>query len=146
MTTRVVLFFLVASLARAVAPTEARAQGSADGFPHGPLPEGIGCADCHNTQGWSPLDPDRSFDHRAATGFRLEGNHRETPCASCHQDLRFSAMDVAPDACGSCHLDVHQGTLSADCTRCHTPEGFNLVSGIRIHLTTDFLLRGPTCR
>ena len=142
MTIRVFVFFLVGSLAWGVVPTEARAQGSAVDFPHGPLPEGLGCADCHSTRGWSPLDPDRSFDHGAVTGFRLVGNHAQAPCASCHRELRFSAMEVAPDACGSCHLDVHQGTLSADCTRCHTPEGFSEVSGIRIHQTTDFLLEG----
>ncbi|MGD8362684.1 MAG: hypothetical protein PVJ04_14750 [Gemmatimonadota bacterium] len=129
-------------LAVELAPAGIRAQGAEDVFPHGPLPEGIGCADCHSTQGWSPLDPQRSFDHGEVTGFALLGGHGDVPCASCHQDLRFSAMTVAPNECGSCHLDVHQGALSADCSGCHTPESFTAVSGVRVHQTTGFPLEG----
>lgn len=120
----------------------AAAQVTPEAFPHGPLPEGIDCSDCHTTRSWRPLDPDRTFDHDEATDFRLTGLHAAVSCASCHEDLRFSARRGAANACVACHLDVHQGTLSADCSRCHTTEGFQWVSGIRIHQTTLFPLQG----
>ncbi len=125
-----------------LSPGMAAGQETTEPYPHGTLPEGLTCTDCHSTRGWSPLAPDRSFRHEAFTGLSLEGGHQGVACASCHEGLHFSAMEVAPQDCGSCHLDVHQGTLSADCGSCHTPDGFSLVSGIRIHLDAGFPLEG----
>ena len=118
------------------------AQGSGSSPPHGPLPAGLSCTDCHSMDGWRPLDPERSFDHGVFTGFRLDGLHADLQCVSCHQDLRFSATAPETTTCASCHLDVHQGTLSADCATCHTPVGFSEVSGIRLHQNTTFPLEG----
>lgn len=61
----------------------------------------------------------RAFDH-ASTDFRLRGKHQKTGCDSCHAPgKKFSA---APAECGVCHRkdDVHDGTLGAKCTDCHT--------------------------
>ena len=130
------------ALATLALPRPSPAQDPGQAFPHGPLPEGVDCSDCHTTRGWTPLDPQRTFDHAEVTGFRLTGRHAAISCASCHQDLRFSVRRESATACVSCHLDIHRGTLSADCTRCHTTEGFERVSGIRIHQNTLMPLQG----
>jgi hypothetical protein len=133
---------IAASLAFLAVATPAAGQVNRQAFPHGPLPEGVDCSDCHTTEAWIPLAADLAFDHGEVTGFPLTGLHAAADCSSCHEDLRFSTLAGRGAECGACHLDVHQGTLSADCTRCHTPEGFQRVSGIRIHQSTPFPLQG----
>ncbi|MDL1951177.1 hypothetical protein FBQ97_15370, partial [Acidobacteria bacterium ACD] len=58
------------------------------------------------------------FDHRAETGFPLEGRHAPLAgkCEACHRTRSFLKADPA---CSSCHADVHKGRLGADCLRCH---------------------------
>ncbi len=55
-------------------PAAGHAQGGGE-FPHGTFPEGVGCLDCHTTEGWKPIQSTPVFNHFAVTGFPLLGNH-----------------------------------------------------------------------
>jgi hypothetical protein len=90
--------------------------------PHGTLPDGLACTACHTTQSWTPLRRDPTFDH-SATGFALDGQHAEVSCVNCH-GLTFDQVDAQPGDCGSCHVDVHRGTITAPCVGCHTTTSF----------------------
>jgi hypothetical protein len=114
----------------------------AQDFPHGTFPEGIGCTDCHTSEGWTPLRDELGFDHGELTEFPLAGRHAEASCVSCHEDLHFENATASVEDCGTCHLDVHSGSLSANCSLCHTPTAFQDVDGIRIHQLTGFVLDG----
>lgn len=122
-------------------PEAGMAQGTGE-FPHGTFPEGLGCLDCHTTEGWKPIQADPVFDHFAVTGFPLLGKHATASCQSCHEDLHFEKAQASPDECGTCHTDVHSGSLSANCSTCHTPTSFRDIDGLNIHQTTGFLLEG----
>ena len=111
-------------------------------FPHGTFPEGVGCLDCHTTEGWRPIQEDPVFDHEEITGFPLVGRHAAASCRACHEDLHFEKAEASPEECGTCHLDVHSGSLSTNCSLCHTPTSYRDVSGLQIHQTTAFLLEG----
>jgi len=113
-------------------------QGAAN--PHGELPEGMTCSDCHTSEGWTPLRSDLAFDH-AETGFALDGRHREVTCATCHLDLTFADAAADQDDCASCHLDVHQGTIARNCAACHTTMSFNEMPPGVVH-PADFPLEG----
>jgi hypothetical protein len=69
------------------------------------------CSACHTISGWQEI----KFDHNK-TGFELDGRHAEQRCLDCHQVERFT--QVSP-ACASCHVDLHQDALGADCSGCH---------------------------
>ena len=76
---------------------------------------GMNCADCHSTEGWTPA----KFDHNLSV-FKLEGEHAEVKCESCHQNRVFQGT---PTDCYSCHKqdDEHDGKYGTDCAACHTP-------------------------
>jgi len=76
---------------------------------------GPSCADCHSENGWLPA----TFDHDRST-FKLEGEHAEVECESCHVDRIFVGT---PTDCYSCHQqdDEHNGQYGTDCAACHTP-------------------------
>lgn len=116
------------------------ASGQVPAGPHGPLPRGIDCADCHLTGGWTRLKEPPDFDHRRSTGFPLENRHADVRCVACHPEARFN--DPGTDACGSCHVDVHQGQLGDACAGCHSTRGFDEVDGVAVHLRTTFPLTG----
>lgn len=100
------------------------------------------------------MDGEQSFDHDL-TGFRLLGKHTKTTCRACHkQDFNrdvealkqrqkdFSRTFLGLDTtCVSCHHDEHRGQLSAECSRCHTQEGWAPAPGFD-HGTTKFVLTG----
>ena len=109
--------------------------------PHGALPAGLDCADCHSAQGWRPLRGDPRFDHDK-TGFALRDKHAAASCTSCHTSLRFSAKQAAPRQCSSCHTDVHQGRFSRDCASCHNSSSFNAARGPQAHARTNLPLTG----
>ena len=80
----------------------------------------------------------KGFDH-ARTGFALEGKHRKTDCAKCHEARHIADPEVlqaiakgresllgAPSACAACHFDEHRAQVGADCQRCHTAETWKL--------------------
>lgn len=76
---------------------------------------GTDCAACHSTSAWTPA----KFDHNLAA-FKLEGEHAETECESCH---RNGVYQGTPTDCYSCHKqdDEHDGRYGTDCAACHTP-------------------------
>jgi hypothetical protein len=76
---------------------------------------GTKCADCHTENGWLPA----SFDHDLSS-FKLEGEHREVACESCHRNNVFAGT---PSDCYSCHQrdDEHNGNFGTDCAACHNP-------------------------
>ena len=96
------------------------------------------CASCHPDHAGRDFAlikwPDggmRRFDHRR-TGWVLEGKHANVACEKCHQP-RFQVTQAAKMApgregprwigldrsCASCHEDVHKGSLTTECARCH---------------------------
>ncbi len=109
--------------------------------PHGTLPEGLSCMDCHSTEAWSPLREDASFDHGRDTGYSLEGRHDEVGCASCHASLSFDVGPTDPSDCASCHVDVHMGTTVRSCASCHTTASFQVLDPGIVH-PADFPLEG----
>lgn len=80
---------------------------------------GTNCADCHTEKGWTPA----TFDHDRAA-FKLEGEHAEVACESCHQDRQFAGT---PTDCYSCHRqdDEHEGQFGTECSACHNPSAWD---------------------
>lgn len=110
--------------------------------PHGPLRQGMDCADCHTSSGWKPMRPDPRFDHARDTRFALNGAHVSAACTRCHLDLRFDEPKAAPNDCTSCHVDVHRGNFPGECIQCHTQTDFHDVQSVQIHQRTGFPLTG----
>lgn len=84
------------------------------------------CFVCHSTDDWRPaqLDHDR-------TRFPLQGAHRRTDCALCHQGNRYTGT---PTDCWSCHESHYRsasdpnhisGNYSRQCDQCHNLEGWS---------------------
>jgi hypothetical protein len=73
------------------------------------------CGTCHRVDSWAAV----AFDHARDAGFVLEGAHADLPCAGCHGARLDGLADAT--ACIDCHAgdDVHDGTLSEECARCH---------------------------
>ena len=120
------------------AATSASAQ--AVGNPHGVLPPELSCASCHTTEAWSPLRGDLGFEHES-TGFPLDGRHRDVTCVRCHTGLAFDRPDGEAGDCGSCHLDVHEGTFARTCASCHSTRSFAELDQGLVH-PADFPLEG----
>jgi hypothetical protein len=118
------------------------------------------CAECHTEHygrifsiiTW-PTSKDE-FDHRQ-TGYALQGKHSRLRCEQCHQakfipaaerallkrkNLNRTLLGLSP-ACGSCHQDLHQGELGADCAKCHTQNSWKPASGFQ-HDAAKFRLTG----
>lgn len=78
------------------------------------------CEQCHDNEHWSPS----TYDHTRDAHWPLEGAHAKADCHACHTEST-ATQKLAKD-CGSCHRsdDVHKGKLGADCTQCHTPQGW----------------------
>jgi hypothetical protein len=109
--------------------------------PHGPLPQGVDCSDCHTATGWKPLRSPMAFDH-GKTGFPLTGRHAGVPCERCHEGLRFDQPGAGTSTCASCHADVHQGQIAGECSRCHTTSSFHEVPTVALHARVGFPLTG----
>jgi len=134
---RILLALLLATTPRAAAAV----QGAEN--PHGPLPGGLTCQDCHTSTAWSPLRDSLAFTHGAVSGFDLTGAHVETACVGCHLDLRFDAPRIQPLECQACHQDPHQGRLADACASCHTTtRTFFQVDGELAHARTSLPLTG----
>lgn len=110
--------------------------------PHGALSVTVACDACHTTEGWRPTKTPLDFDHDRATDFPLTGRHEDVRCAACHLDLMFDAPKIGTAGCTGCHVDVHRGRLSRDCSSCHNTTFFADVRGIEIHSKTRFPLSG----
>ena len=111
-------FVTLALLALAgIAPASLVAQQS----PHGTLPEGVDCGDCHTAKSWKPDPATITFDHSRQTDFRLEGRHRSVACRSCHLDLTFADPVLRNAECGTCHglPPASPHPSSGSCDQCH---------------------------
>ncbi len=133
--------FVIALLLLSIGVMSAQAQARTDN-PHGTLPEGLDCANCHRTDGWTPLLDSLLFDHNRQTTFPLTGSHTQTTCATCHLDLRFDAPKVEANNCATCHVDVHLGQFEEACIECHNTTTFLDVNGLEVHNRTQFPLTG----
>lgn len=110
--------------------------------PHGETVMTLDCIGCHTEESWSPARQPMQFDHSTEAAYALEGSHAEATCRGCHIGWDFSQPTVSAAECGACHVDVHQGNLSSDCTACHTTESFTDVPVREVHLRTAFPLTG----
>lgn len=96
------------------------------------------CLDCHVQTAWTPVP---GFAHETAR-FVLTGRHRQVECEKCHQRveqpqpalpregedpsfLRF--RELAFGRCTDCHRDPHAGRFGAECSECHTTEGWQRI-------------------
>ncbi len=116
--------------------------------------KGIKCAQCHGEHFGRDFKVIRFnsdiFDHKLP-GFQLEGKHASIKCADCHKpELIASKISQKKKPgtflgmgteCLSCHEDIHQNTLSENCTQCHNQDAFKPATRFD-HSKTDFVLTG----
>lgn len=105
---------------------------NAQGF-HGRLRGDTNCNLCHREhlgRQYQIVQLDtRTFDHNA-TGWPLNGKHKETGCRECHTQQRKSGRDSYLDAskeCVSCHGEFHgRGVVVKldQCQQCHNSFGW----------------------
>ena len=115
---------------------------------HGDQFEGQDCGVCHQEDQW---EEQPNFDHDQTT-FPLTGRHIEVSCEGCHKPFADEPdivhfANVPAQTCESCHTDVHQGSLGAECSACHITDGWNQFTAdfptdAFNHDLTDFPLRG----
>lgn len=74
------------------------------------------CESCHTADAWA-MAPQARFDH-GATGFRLEGGHRDVKCAECHGGKTLNGP--VKQTCVECHRKddqkVHKGAFDREMT------------------------------
>jgi hypothetical protein len=83
---------------------------------------GLDCLACHD--GFDRFSD--GFDHQAS-GYPLEGQHRDAECAGCHWNAgTLTILQSTPQNCAACHRadDVHEGRLGEECGSCHNPSGW----------------------
>jgi hypothetical protein len=119
--------------------------------------KGTECERCHGEHRGvnNKLIPDLSqqgvFDHKAETGWALEGKHARTRCIGCHTGLG-TYTGLSKD-CSSCHDDPHgkensKRRLLEHCERCHGAADWNplaAMSSVFDHTDpadADYLLEG----
>lgn len=107
--------------------------------PHKKFP--ADCGICHVPDRWDVIRGDFEFDHEKETGYALEGAHALAACLRCHND-RGPVKVYLERGCGGCHVDVHQGTLGMECTRCHNQDNWSPVGLVLDHARTRFPLSG----
>lgn len=88
---------------------------------------GADCARCHNTSGWTNIDP-AGFDH-SKTNYPLLGKHAGVACEKCHKPGQ-SRKPLPHELCVDCHADAHQQQFvrrsdGGRCESCHTVNGFS---------------------
>lgn len=81
---------------------------------------GSECSSCHTPNSWDLWQ----FDHKAFTGYELQGVHEGLSCASCHTP--GSKPGSTSTTCGTCHQrqDIHKGGFGSNCGRCHSQDSF----------------------
>lgn len=97
------------------------------------------CDKCHVESGWFTLKKpsNKLFDH-SATGFALEGGHKQVKCAACHR----KGLAYLSRGCYSCHKDPHAGANSYSCEQCHSDQTWNVPRNFFSHENTRFPLTG----
>lgn len=94
---------------------------------HGLSYKGKACEGCHvehlgapALMRWPGGDPNK-LDH-TLTGWALDGAHKTTPCAKCHEKVNARGnptfLGLSP-SCVSCHKDRHEGRFGQACLNCH---------------------------
>jgi hypothetical protein len=117
--------------------------------PHGAQFRGRACEDCHGEADWGWAE---RFDHDRAA-FRLTGRHLQVSCESCHEAERAGGatrvryVGIPFASCSSCHRDPHAGSMGAQCSGCHAPDGWDRVPWEAVaarfdHSGTRFPLNG----
>jgi Cytochrome c3 len=81
------------------------------------------CEQCHNSVDWKRWD----FNHDTRTHFKLDGAHKKLTCYDCHNKPTDDAK--LPMACVACHEndDVHGGSFSRQCERCHVTKDWRTI-------------------
>jgi hypothetical protein len=115
--------------------------------------KGKDCSSCHSDHHGRSFKMVRideaSFDHGSA-GFALTGKHQQIDCRQCHKPdlIHEEKIKKLPNTylglranCAACHNDVHQNTLSTDCTKCHNTDAFAPATKFN-HSKTNFPLVG----
>ena len=113
-------------------------------------PFGRGCGTCHGNIAWLNLPRPVGLAAHSKTAYPLTGEHKETPCASCHKptlsaQARYRDLQFAE--CKDCHKDSHNGEFQArgggECKACHATSGFRpALFGVALHGSTKFPLTG----
>lgn len=111
------------------------------------------CVDCHSEHHGRQFDMMRfdqeNFDH-TLTGYPLQGAHASIDCRDCHQPDNIFEEEIRAregtflglqEACLSCHVDFHRGSISQKCISCHSYEAWRPAEGFD-HASTDFPLEG----
>ena len=105
---------------------------------------GTHCGDCHTPYTWKNVSPNK-WNHTAATGFRLEGQHRMLDCIECHGEAGFDKVSVA---CLDCHEEDYEEARNPDhgaagfstqCQLCHINQNS---WGSAVFSHDRFILRG----
>jgi hypothetical protein len=106
------------------------------------------CTQCHVERAFADFTGDQFFDHNT-TNFTLAGAHTTVACHECHTQtseplLVFQdQLGTEDDQCISCHDDVHEEKLGADCASCHVVSSWFEVDTLDFdHSKTDFALEG----
>ena len=89
------------------------------------------CADCHNTNAWTPATVSTH------PWFSLDGAHVAAACGNCHVGMPPAFVGV-PTACAGCHLLDYQAspypghsTFPKTCLNCHnTTSWSNATAGV----------------
>lgn len=115
--------------------------------------KGKSCAVCHSDHhglNFQILRFDKDKFNHNLTGFILTGAHAKKTCKDCHKAefiasktikaKKFTYLGLKTECLG-CHVDYHQGTLSATCTNCHLPDAFKPQTKFS-HASTHFPLEG----
>lgn len=78
---------------------------------------GTVCLNCHDG-----IDRMESFNHDSF--FRLEGNHTEIDCSTCHSNFAYRGT---PRECYECHTEaeIHAGFFGQKCQYCHNQSGWS---------------------
>src|SRR5665213_97607 len=121
------------------------------------------CIHCHTEHAGRSSDstvfPVKNFDHKALTGFALDGKHAEAKCVACHSEKRDKKLTLKKDThffgakttCAGCHAkdDVHH--FSADfkktsCNECHSTKTWKKETVFNHNKDTSFPLDGMHAR
>jgi len=105
---------------------------------------GMPCSDCHQPDGWVPLENPLVFNHENSA-FPLEGRHKMADCVQCHQGTTVEEkheFSKGSNECFSCHFDIHQSSFGQDCETCHQTNTWDLTQQRFDHDLTLFGLSG----
>ncbi len=109
------------------------------------------CNLCHNESSWKKA----TFDHKALTGYGLNGSHSRLECKDCHKPqanktIQYKFPELKTQGCKTCHADYHgfreeksskMGALGK-CLACHTETNWKHPISFSHQTQTDYPLTG----